>query len=293
MRALSRAGAGHPLVVQTAQGVVRGVAEKSPGADVSAMLGFVRGQMRYTHDPRDTETIKAPWVLLEEASANGAWVGDCDDATTLLAALLGAVGYATQFAVVGTDSSRPREASHVFMQVHTPQGWVTLDPIVREFGVGEGVPAEHIVGTTGVYPATSSGHPEAEMRMRGLGAEEASWDQIRGAYNTGDARSSSSGGGLLDSIGGAISSIFGGVTKGASDFYKTDLGRDLARQKLGLRPPRPLPMVAQAVTPAEKIRISFFYLYDPNTGKNEADVPRMAAAAAAVAIGVFLLKKKG
>lgn len=164
MSRMARAGSGHPAVVKTAQDVMRQVPERDHEGEISAMLSYVRSAMRYTRDPLDTETIKAAEVMVGEIEEHGQFVGDCDDASVLLAALLGAVGYATDFKVAGADRSRPREPSHVWVAVRHPRkGWIALDPIVRDFDVGQEMPEEHIVGSRGRIGAT-----RGDSQMYGL-----------------------------------------------------------------------------------------------------------------------------
>ncbi len=76
--------------------------------------------------------------------------------------MLGAVGYQTKFVTVAVDRARPSEWSHVYLAaLHPGTGrWVPLDPIVREFGVGEEVPA-------GQLTAPRAYHEGVDPMMRG------------------------------------------------------------------------------------------------------------------------------
>ena len=59
--------------------------------------------------------------------------GDCDDKSTLLAALLESMGYATGFCALGFEG---QPFSHVIALVRLGQGWCPLETIVPNIGMG-------------------------------------------------------------------------------------------------------------------------------------------------------------
>lgn len=154
MSSLAAAGSKSPLVIEAAQNAVRGTPERDDEVDFAAVLKDVRRRMRYTHDPLDAEVVKHPAFVVSRTNdpESSPEPMDCDDASTLCAAMLGALGYQTRFATVAADPSRPREWSHVYVVARRNDGrWVALDPIVRKFAVGDEVPDAHV--TDRVYHA--------------------------------------------------------------------------------------------------------------------------------------------
>lgn len=147
MRALASKGAVSPVVIEAAQNAVRGTPERDDDVDFAAVLRDVRRRMRYTHDPLDAEVVKDPAFVIERTNdpESSPEPMDCDDASTLCASMLGALGYATKFVTVAADPSRPSDWSHVYVTARRNNGrWVALDPIVRQFGVGDEVPRSRI-----------------------------------------------------------------------------------------------------------------------------------------------------
>lgn len=164
MSRLAQSGSVDPVVVKAAQDAVRPFPAHSPDSDFAAILADVRRRMRYTHDPLGAEVVKEPRYVIDSTNAS-AWPEpmDCDDASTLTAAMLGAIGYPTQFATVAVDKARPNEWSHVYVRVRHPDGhWVPLDPIVPEFDVGDEVPEARLT-------APRAYHEGADPMMRGMG----------------------------------------------------------------------------------------------------------------------------
>ena len=174
MQELVQAGVEHPDVVRVAHDLVRFTPARRPREDLRLLLGTVQTWLRYTGDPAGpldaVELIKAPWVSLQEIDRFGRFVGDCDDATVLLASLLGAVGYPTELRLVRADRRRPREFSHVYLAAWDGVGWVPLDPIVPHFGPGDEVPDHDVFGPRRRVPIEGSPRMSYQTtRSRGVG----------------------------------------------------------------------------------------------------------------------------
>ncbi len=92
-------------------------------SEVLACYYWVCRNIRYMRDIDKVEFLKSPKRLLATGT------GDCDDMSTLLAAMLMACGNQCRFMTVGFRPSSPPNFTHVFVQARTPQGWVTLDPV--------------------------------------------------------------------------------------------------------------------------------------------------------------------
>lgn len=86
----------------------------------SAIFEWVRDHIRYVPDVLDVETLHTPDRVLASR------IGDCDDQSTLLAAMFESVGYPTRFVVEGYRD--PGQFEHVFVQVQVDGQWLTADP---------------------------------------------------------------------------------------------------------------------------------------------------------------------
>ncbi len=130
-----------PLVVTTAQHLVRNLPERDQWAEAQAISRYVREHIRYTNE--GIETIKSPRRLLEEIRKYGRAVGDCDDHVILWAALHKALGHPVRFTVV---SQRPDgAASHIYGETYIRgRGWVADDLIVKHQPLGWRIPRAEI-----------------------------------------------------------------------------------------------------------------------------------------------------
>ena len=111
----------------TVRSLVENLCKDLPSGDyaseVLACYYWVCRNIRYMRDIDKVEFLKSPARLLATGT------GDCDDMSTLLAAMLMACGNQCRFVIVGFKPAPPANFTHVFVQAKTPQGWVTLDPV--------------------------------------------------------------------------------------------------------------------------------------------------------------------
>lgn len=112
-----------PGIVALASSLVKNLPQGDTIAEVRALHAFVRDRIRYTNDTYGVETIRTPKATLDSG------VGDCDDKSLLLSALLGAIGRPTRFVAMGFKSTE--SYSHVLAQVRLgPKGkWYSLETI--------------------------------------------------------------------------------------------------------------------------------------------------------------------
>jgi len=103
--------------------ICSGIAPGDYTSEALACYYWVCGHIRYLRDIHKVEFLKSPRRLLATGT------GDCDDMATLLAAMLMSCGNEVRFVTVGFQNSSPPAFSHVFLQVKTPHGWVSLDPV--------------------------------------------------------------------------------------------------------------------------------------------------------------------
>lgn len=123
MRQLVDVGKVDPQIINAATGIIFTEPERDQFAEAKALFAYVRDYIRYQRDVLGIETIAPPALTLARA------VGDCDDQTTLLAALLESVGYITRFVVAGYES---KEFEHVYLEAWLDDSWVAMDPTERE-----------------------------------------------------------------------------------------------------------------------------------------------------------------
>jgi len=123
MRRLVREGRVDPVVRQAATTVVFLTPEKMPAQEAETLLTFVQAHIRYTPDVLDVETLSSARKTLQGR------VGDCDDQSVLLAALLESIGIATRFVVTGYDD--PSQLEHVYVEACIDGRWLAADPTER------------------------------------------------------------------------------------------------------------------------------------------------------------------
>jgi len=94
---------------------------RSFGREVARLHAYVRDQIRYVRDPVDLESVATPEKTLEIGQ------GDCDDKSTLLAALLESTGHPARFVAVGFGGA---PFSHVYTESKIGESWVPLETII-------------------------------------------------------------------------------------------------------------------------------------------------------------------
>jgi hypothetical protein len=98
-------GSQTPSIRMTAEGIVRGTPQRDFPGESRAIERWVRDRLRFTRDGLKVETLKTPQRMIQEIAAHGKFIGDCDDASILVATLLLAVGHAPSFQVLGRGST--------------------------------------------------------------------------------------------------------------------------------------------------------------------------------------------
>lgn len=105
-------------VRETALGLLVQCNQKDWACEVRNLHAFVRDHIRYVGDITDVETVQTPDKTLEYQA------GDCDDKSTLLAALLESIGHPTRFIAIGFQSGI---YSHVYVETKIGNKWVPLE----------------------------------------------------------------------------------------------------------------------------------------------------------------------
>jgi len=121
-----------------AESVLRDVPDRVFNLEIQALFDFVRDRIRLTRDIKDVETIKTLERIYNEIEALGIFLGDCDDATILLAGLLMSVGYTVRIVITSTMQNVSDSFNHIFLQVLNPTDnkWYNLDPTIKTKPMG-------------------------------------------------------------------------------------------------------------------------------------------------------------
>lgn len=98
------------------------IAEKDDKAEAQAIFDWVRGNVRYTSDITDVETLQRAIRTVEEG------IGDCDDQTVLYGALARAAGFPVAIHVIDTTGAG---YEHVYAKLGMPkfaaESWMAVD----------------------------------------------------------------------------------------------------------------------------------------------------------------------
>lgn len=115
------------VVVRAARQITANIPERSQRGNVEVLQRWVRDNIKYVMDPRNTEMIQTPPETLRIG------MGDCDDKSTLLATLLESLGYQAGFCALGFNG---HAFSHVIALVRMGQKMIPLETILPGVGVG-------------------------------------------------------------------------------------------------------------------------------------------------------------
>ena len=123
MRALARNSLKSPtqVVRNTTLGTIAELPPRQWRAEINACQAFVRDYVRYAMDPDNIELVQTPDKTLELQA------GDCDDKSTLLAAMLLSIGHPCRFLAVGFNHE---PISHVLVEARCGEGWLPLETIL-------------------------------------------------------------------------------------------------------------------------------------------------------------------
>lgn len=111
------------VVRQLAEDICSEVIDGDYAGECLALYYWVCQNIRYMRDITNVEFVKTPRQIIATRA------GDCDDMSTLLAALLLTTGNSCNFVLACFDHSGA--PSHVFVEVETPDGTRTLDPVAN------------------------------------------------------------------------------------------------------------------------------------------------------------------
>jgi hypothetical protein len=96
---------------------------------IPALDAWARSHFVYRFESE--EVIRTVPFMVDELRSYGRFSGDCDDAATMIAAVLLAMGRRARFEAIRTDPDNT-EFLHVFVSVEGVRGWEPVDPTVHE-----------------------------------------------------------------------------------------------------------------------------------------------------------------
>ncbi len=125
-----------------AESLLKYTLERDEVAEVQSLFRFVQNRLHYVNDPEGTELLKNPMYLDDQVRAEGSFMGDCDDASGYLAALLKSVGYNVNLVIVTPDNAPGFDYRHIFVRAYLPRHdqWVNLDATAKGKPFGWQVP---------------------------------------------------------------------------------------------------------------------------------------------------------
>ena len=123
MKKFARKGSEDLEVRALVEKICSGIEQGDYAGECLACYYWVCQNIRYMRDIDNVEFVKEPARVIETGA------GDCDDMSTLLAAMFMACGNRCRFVLVGFHAGRG--PSHVFTEVLTPHGPITFDPVAN------------------------------------------------------------------------------------------------------------------------------------------------------------------
>jgi transglutaminase-like putative cysteine protease len=132
MRQLIDEGKKDPVVHELAANILRQARVRAfdwPG-EVRAIYAAVKRNVRFTRDIRGKETLHSAREIIRLQ------IGDCDDFTILLCALLETVGVRTRIKTIAGDGRAPEVFTHVFPEASVNGKWIAVDAARRQPALG-------------------------------------------------------------------------------------------------------------------------------------------------------------
>ena len=97
---------------------------------------FAKDHMQYVADTANIEEITSPAIHAKRFLSSGTSWGDCDDFSTLQAALLKSVGVSVRFVVVASPRNGG-QFDHVRLDAFTQRGWLPLESTIKNSSFGQ------------------------------------------------------------------------------------------------------------------------------------------------------------
>lgn len=125
-----------------AESIISPIGEKDEMGEIASVYDYVLRTLHYVSDPVDIELVKSPLLIDDEVTEKGYFMGDCDDASGYLAALLKSIGYFVALVVVSPERAPGFDYRHIFVRVWIDRDneWMALDPTAKVHPIGWEVP---------------------------------------------------------------------------------------------------------------------------------------------------------
>lgn len=120
-------------VRRRAEILMRGIPPSSEIDEIKTISNWVQSHFHYVKDPRGVEYFKSPEVSDDEITRTGQFIGDCDDASGYLAAMLKSVGYPVYLTIIANPKNPKSNFTHIYVKAFMPkmEKWVALDMTAR------------------------------------------------------------------------------------------------------------------------------------------------------------------
>ena len=151
MKRMAREYSRHDLVKRLATNILhyKNIPSHNYLEEARAIGEFVKTHIRYVKDPVGTESLQAPDMMIRMMKDAGYAMGDCDDMSLLIAALLMSIGIRPAFRAVKYKASSPTY-NHIYVVVYEnninnssspgPVKRLAIDAIVKDRPIGYELP---------------------------------------------------------------------------------------------------------------------------------------------------------
>jgi len=125
---------------------LRNVPDYVHDEELAGILDWVKKHFRYTRDIKGTELVKTVEKMYNEILTHKKFIGDCDDVSTLIAAMLISIGYPVRLVIISTSNNVKDTYNHIFVQGYnkTKKVWRNLDGTLFKKGFNAIVPYKKI-----------------------------------------------------------------------------------------------------------------------------------------------------
>lgn len=139
IRSVVRWAVRRPEIRYAAEEAIAACPERDEDCEVRSIFEYVSERFRFVKDIRGVELVKSPEVAQAEIKKNGAFLGDCDDATAYAAALLTAVGYIVRLVIIAPPGGK--KFKHIYLEARTRRGWLPFELTARQHDLGWSAPS--------------------------------------------------------------------------------------------------------------------------------------------------------
>lgn len=122
-------------VRRRAENVIANVMENDRTAEAAKLFDYVKAHFRYTRDPIGLEMIKSPEISDAEITSRGFFIGDCDDVSAYLAALLTSVGIPARLSIIAVKG-KGGNYKHIYPEALLGGEWTAMECTAKQKPMG-------------------------------------------------------------------------------------------------------------------------------------------------------------